>query len=177
MLFEKYGSLIKNKMTKQHQIFGIIVFILTICFGCKKEVPDIISVDFKVVDEFGHQRSKFSTGDSIIFEFYLSNFSGEMATYLRPCAEFINYLKLYRKDLSGNYILYGQPEYYCVAIADYRNIENEETVLIGRMPWTWLAEQGWPEKEVGSYYVGDTLSLVINNASQNYIERAYLEIE
>ena len=165
------------KMIKRFQIFAIILFILAMSFACKKEEPDIISVDFKVVDEFGHQRSIFSAGDSIIFEFYLSNFSGEMATYLRPCSEFITYLKLYRKDLSGNYILYGQPEYYCVAIADYRDIENEETVLIGRIPWAWLAEQGWPEKEAGSYYVGDTLSLVINNASQNFINRTYLEIE
>ena len=164
-------------MIKRYQIFAIIVLILAMCFKCKKEEPDIISVDFKIVDEFGHQRSKFSASDSIIFEFYLSNFSGEMATYLRPCSEFINYLKLFRKDLSGNYILCGQPEYYCVAIADYRNIENEETVLIGRIPWAWLAQQGWPEKEAGSYYVGDTLSLVINSTSQDFMERMYLEIE
>ena len=119
----------------------------------------------------------FSQSDSIIFEFYLSNFSGAEAIYLRPCSEFIQYLNLYREDSMDNYVICGRPDYYCVAIADYRKIGNEETILIGRMTWTWITEQGWPDKEPGNYYIGDTLSLVINDTTLNFVERKYLEIE
>jgi len=164
-------------MNKHNRILGIIVFILTICIGCEKEDPEYISVDFKLVDEFGHQRSKFSQGDSIIFEFYLSNFSGAEAIYRRPCPEFVQYLNLYREDSVGKYVFCGRPEYYCVAIADYRSLGNEETILIGRMHWTWIAKHGWPDKEPGKYFVGDTLSLMINDTTLDFVERIYLEIE
>ena len=164
-------------MNKHNRILGIIVFILTICIGCEKDDPRYISVNFKLVDEFGHQRNKFSQSDSIIFEFYLSNFSGTEAIYLRPCGEFAQYLNLYREDSVGNYVFCGRPEYYCVAIADYRKIGNEETILIGRMPWSWIAKHGWPDKVSGNYYVGDTLSLMINDTTLDFVERIYLEIE
>jgi len=164
-------------MNKNNRILGIIVFILTICVGCEKDDARYFSLGFKLVDEFGSQRSRFYQDDSIIFEFYLSNFSGAEGIYLRPCSEFIQYLNLYREDSTGNYVFCGRPDYYCVAIADLRRIGNEETVLIGRMPWTWLAKVGWPGKDPGSYYVGDTLSLVINDSTLEFVERIYLEIE
>ena len=130
-----------------------------------------------MVDEFGVQKSVFSQSDSLIFEFYLSNYSGKEATYLRPCGEFGHYLNLYREDSEGNYVYCGRPEYYCAAIAVYLNISDAETILLGRIPWSWITEHGWPKKESGNFYVGDTLSLRINSTTFDFVERIYFKIE
>ena len=111
-------------MNRHLSILGILLFILTISKGCEKDVRNDISLEIKLVDEFGVQKSVFSQSDSLIFEFYLSNYSGKEATYLRPCREFGHYLNLYREDSEGNYVYCGRPEYYCAAIAGQRRIRG-----------------------------------------------------
>ena len=162
-------------MKKHNRILGILVFILTICFGCEKEDPKYISIDCKLVDEFGDQINKFSMDDSIIFEFYLSNFSGEVATYLRPCGEFGDYLNIYQKASGGEYIYYNRPVYYCPAVAIWDSIFDGDIRLVSRMPW--IEEYGWPVREPGKYYVGDTLSLKVNSELIKTYKRIYFEIE
>ena len=162
-------------MNKHNRILGIIVFILTICIGCEKEDLEYISIDCILVDEFGDQISEFSMGDSIIFEFYLSNFSGEVATYLRPCGEFGDYLNIYQEASGGEYIYYGRPIYYCPAVAIWDSIFDGEIRLVSRMPW--IEKHGWPARAPGKYYVGDTLSLKVNSDLLKTYKRLYFEIE
>ena len=163
-------------MNKHHRILGIfIIFFLTSSIRCEKDVPKYISIDCKLVDEFGHQKSEFSQGDSIIFEFYLSNFSGEVATYLRPCGEFGNYLNIYQESSGGDYIFFGRPIYYCPAVAIWDSIYDGEILLLSRTPW--VEKFGWPEREPGKYYVGDTLSLKVNSDLLKTYKRIYFEIE
>ncbi len=156
-------------------ILSILIVILTFTVGCEKNDPKYISIDCLLVDKSGHQRSEFSQGDSIIFGFYLSNFSGGVATYLRPCGEFGNYLNIYKEASGGEYIFYGRPIYYCPAVAIWDSIYDGERRLISRMPWIEKLE--WPEREPGKYYVGDTLSLNVNSELLKTFKRIYFEIE
>ena len=162
-------------MKTQARIIALCLVILSILSGCKKDDPNDILVEIKLIDEFGATKSQFTQSDSLIFEFHLANHTGLEATYLRPCGEFGDYLKIYREDDKGNYVYYGRPEYYCVAVAVYLGISDNETILLGRIPWD--TEHGWPEIEPGSYYVGDTLSLGINDEILDFYERIYFEIQ
>ena len=152
----------------------LLTIISTLICSCKKDDPTDFSLNIKLTDEFDVSRSQFTLNDSLIFEFFLSNHTGIEATYLRPCSEFSNYLHIYQKDPNGDYIYYGRPEYNCVAVAEYLGISDEETVLIASIPWD--ADHGWPEIEPGRYYVGDTLSLMINDRIYRFEERIYFEI-
>ena len=162
-------------MKKRNRILGTMVFILLICFGCEKEELNNISIDCKLVDEFGDQISQISMEDSIFFEFYISNFSGEVATYLRPCGEFGDFLNIFQEVPGGDYKYYGRPVYNCPAIAIWDSIFDGETQLVTKMPW--IEELGWPEREPGIYYVGDTLSLKVNDELIKAYKRIYFEIE
>ena len=162
-------------MNKSLSIFGILLFILTISKGCEKDYPKYISIDCKLVDQFVNEKSLFSQSDSIIFNFYLSNFSGEVATYLRPCLQFGDYLNVYREEDGGNYIYYGRPNYYCPAVAIWDSIYDGVTLLVTKIHWT--KELDWPEKIPGKYYVGDTLSLSVNDDLIKTYKRIYFEIK
>lgn len=162
-------------MQKYGRIFGLLVFMLMIFPGCEKENPNYISIDCLLVDESGNQKSSFSLTDSIIFEFYLSNFSGETAIYTRPCSEFADYLKVYQESSGGDYVYYGRPVYYCLAVTILDSLADGEVRLVGRIPW--IEELDWPVKKTGRYYVGDTLSLVVNDIPIKTRKRIYFEIE
>ena len=143
--------------------------------GCEKDVPKYISIDCKLVDEFGTESRKFKQSDSLFFEFYLSNFSGETAIYLRPVIEFGDYLNIYQESSEGDYIFYGRPIYNVPAVAIWDSIHDGEILLLCRTPW--VNEFEWPEKIPGKYYVGDTLSLSINSDLLKTYKRIYFEIE
>lgn len=162
-------------MRKLDKLIAYFIVILAIISGCKKDDPDDISLEIKLTDEFRATKSQFTQSDSLIFEFHLANHTGIEATYLRPCSEFADYLNIYREDYQGNYVYYGRPEYNCVAVAVYVGISDDETFLIGRIPWS--TDNGWPEIEPGKYYVGDTMSLMINDSRHDFIERIYFEIQ
>jgi len=156
------------------KILFLAVISILIC-SCNKDDPDDLSLEFKLTDEFGDSKSQFTRSDSLIFEFLLSNHTGNEATYLRPCSEFANYLHIYQEDPNGDFVYYGRPEYNCVDVAVYLDISDGETVVIGRIPWD--TDYGWPEMEPGRYYVGDTLSLMINDRIYEFEERIYFEID
>ena len=162
-------------MRKQVEIIALVLVILSILSGCKKDDPDDILLEIKLTDEFGVIKSQFTQSDSLIFEFHLTNHTGIEATYLRPCGEFGDYLHIYHENNEGNYVYYGRPEYYCAAVAVYLGISDNETILLGRIPWN--TGHGWPEIEAGSYYVGDTLTLQINDKSHQFAERIFFEIQ
>jgi len=162
-------------MNRSLSILGILLFILTISKGCEKDYPKYISIDCKLVDQYGNEKSTFNQKDSIVFEFYLSNYSCEVATYLRPCLQFGNYLNVYRKEADGNYIFYGRPNYYCPAVAIWDSIYDGVTLLVTKIIWTEKLE--WPERKPGKYYVGDTLSLSVNSDLMKTYKRIYFEIE
>ncbi|MCK4990349.1 MAG: hypothetical protein KAS29_07675 [Bacteroidales bacterium] len=162
-------------MKTQAKIVASFLVILAVISGCKKNDPDDISLEINLTDEFGATKSQFSLNDSLIFEFHLSNHTGIEATYLRPCSEFRDYLSIYREDPENNYVYYGRPEYHCAAVVVYLQISDDETILIGRIPWS--TDNGWPEIAPGKYYVGDTMSLMINDSRHEYIERIYFEIQ
>lgn len=153
---------------------GIILFTLIFSAGCEEDFPNQITLECKLVDETGEQRSVFQESDSLIFEFYLSNYSDAEATYLRPCGEFGSYLNVYRQDTEGSYEYYGRPEYYCVMVAIYEKISTGEIIRLGRIPWN--SDHGWPDKKPGKYYVGDTMSLRINSTTLTYVKRIYFQI-
>ena len=162
-------------MNRHLSILGILLFILTISKGCEKDVLKYISLDCKLVDQFGYERSKFNQSDSIIFEFYLSNHSGEVATYLRPFFEFGDYLNVFREAPDGSYAFYGRPTYFVPAVAIWDSIFEGETLLLCRSPW--INEFEWPDRIPGRYYVGDTLSLKVNSDLLKTYKRIYFEIE
>lgn len=162
-------------MRKQVEVIVLVLVILSILVGCKKDDPNDFLLEINLTDEFGNAKSQFTQSDSLIFEFYLANHTGIEATYLRPCGEFADYLKIYREDNEGNYVYYGRPEYNCAAVAVYLGISDNETILLGRIPWDTKA--GWPVKESGSFYVGDTLTLHINDKSHQFAERIFFEIQ
>jgi len=162
-------------MIRSLSIFGIILVILTFPRGCEKDYPKYISIDCKLVDQYGNETSTFNQNDSIVFEFYLSNYSGEVANYLRPCLQFGNYLNVYRKETNGNYIYYGRPNYYCPAVAIWDSIYDGVTLMVTKIIWT--KELEWPERKPGEYYVGDTLSLSVNSDIMKTYKRIYFEIE
>lgn len=162
-------------MRKQAKLIASFIVILAIISSCKKNDPNDISLEIKLTDEFGTAKNQFTQSDSLIFEFHLSNHTGIEATYLRPCSEFGDYLNIYREDDQDNYVYYGRPEYYCATVAVYLGISDDETFRIGRIPWS--QDHGWPEIEPGKYYVGDTMSLMINDSRHEYIERIYFEIQ
>ena len=162
-------------MIRSLSIFGIILVILTFPRGCEKEYPKYISIDCKLVDQYGNEKSTYNQNDSIVFEFYLSNFSGEVATYLRPCLQFGDFINVYRKEAGSNYIYYGKPTYYCPAVAIWDSIYDGETLMVTKINWT--EELEWPERKPGEYYVGDTLSLSVNDDLLKTFKRIYFEIE
>ena len=164
----------KNKMVMHQHKLGILLLILIIFIGCEKEDLEYISIDCILVDEFGDQTNEFSIDDSLIFEFYVSNFSGEVVTYLRPCGEFGDYLNIFRETSSNTYSFYGRPVYYCPAIAIWDSIYDGEKRLVSRIPWVNGFE--WPDKEPGNYYVGDTLSLNVKGDLLKTFKRIYFEI-
>jgi hypothetical protein len=153
----------------------LLAIISIIIFSCKKDDPTDLSLEIKLTDEFGDSESQFSLNDSLIFEFLLSNHTGNEATYLRPCSEFGHFLHIYQEDPNGDFINFGHPEYNCADVAVYLNINDGETVLLGRIPWD--SEHGWPEMMPGRYYVGDTLFLRINDRRYDFEERIYFEID
>ncbi|MEZ5072392.1 MAG: hypothetical protein R2751_15870 [Bacteroidales bacterium] len=154
---------------------GFLFALLLLGCSCDKKEPEGISVDFRMVDE-AEGPSTFNDTDSVFFEFHLSNFSGQPSTYLLP-VEFTQYLRLYRQEDAGTYVFCGEPEYDCVTVSDIRPLGIGATVLIGRIPWSWLTEHGWPEMETGFYYVGDTLPLMVGDEFRFFVERQYVEIE
>lgn len=165
-----------NSLTpiKVKKILLLTIISVLVC-SCKKDDPADFSLDIKLADEFGVSKSQFTLNDSLIFEFLLSNHTGNEGTYLRPCSEFGNYLHIYQEDPNGDYIYYGHPEYNCYAVAVFLGISDDETVLLGRTPWD--TNHGWPEIEPGRYYVGDTLSLLINDVIHYFEDRIYFEVD
>jgi hypothetical protein len=153
---------------------GILTIIFLFLCGCEKDDPNAFFVRIILVDEVGKQTSSFKEGDSLIFEFYLTNRTGREAEYKIPCHEFGDYINIYKEDTNGIYNYYGRPIYNCVAVAFYSSINDDESLLLGAIPW--CTELGWPERESGKYYVGDTLKLHINNEWHNFTKRIYFEI-
>jgi hypothetical protein len=167
--------LFKNIMIKHPRLSGLLFLIIVVSCACEKEATNTFSLEFRLIDESGTQKSIYSESDSLIFEFYLTNHSGEDATYLRPCSEFAGYLNIYQASSNDNYSYYGRPEYNCADIAIYDTILNWETVKIGSIPWS--VEHGWPDKELAKYYVGDTLSLSIEGGPYKFVKKIYFKIE
>lgn len=161
---------------KNQILFSIlIVIILCVFVSCKKNDPDNITLSIALTDEYDEERIEFGLEDSLIFVFTLSNKTGNEVTYLRPCSEFRNYLNIYRLDDEDIYQYYGRPEYNCTGIAVYETISDDESKQIGRIPWS--ETYGWPVKNIGMYYIGDTMSLSINGTWEDYHQRIYFEIK
>ena len=168
-------SILQYVKKTHHIILGISVLILLISYGCDEEDSCGFSIEIRLVDETGSTNNVFSQYDSIRFDFYLTNHSGMEATYLRPCPELGDYLNFYKEDAESNYAFYGQPSILCPAIAIFDKIQNKETKYIGGLPW--IGDFGFPQKDVGNYYVGDLFTLIILDSAYEFMERVYFEIE
>jgi len=163
-------------MTRKVYLFviSIIVSSLFIFSGCDKELTASFSVQINLLDQYGVEKNRFEKGDSLIFEFYLSNLSGNSAEYLRPCTEFMDYFNIYRENSSGEYDYFGSPDYYCELTAIYLTINEGEIMLLNRI--AWKTKLGWPDILPGKYCVGDILSLSINGEAHDFTGRIYFEI-
>ena len=152
-------------------ILAVILFIL---LGCEEKDYDDFSVSIILINDLGKQTNSFKEGDVLTFKFYLTNHSGKEAIYIRPCGEFGEYLKVYKKDNLDVYQYFGQPVYYCPLIAFTDTIIANETILLTSVPW--LTEYGCPELPLGNYFVGDTLTLHINDENYGFTRRIYFDI-
>ena len=152
---------------------GISMIILLLAHGCDKKGAGDFSVETRLVDEAGLMKNVFSPNDSIRFKVYLTNNSGIEAQYIRPCLQ--NYLIVYKEDSDGNYIFYGNPQFLCTDALKFEYILNEETKCVWELPW--ISDFGFPEKDRGRYYVGDSFNLTIQDSTYEFMERFYFEIK
>ncbi len=162
-------------MNRNILISSLLVIIILNIAGCEKNDPYAFNVGINLVNESGKETNVFDNGDSIIFKFYLTNNSGDDAFFERPCFEFSNFLNIYKKDTEGVYQYYGKPSFNCTAALIILDIKNRETTLLATLPWS--EELGWPEKQSGEFYVGDTLKLNINDERHDFEKRLYFEIK
>ena len=82
------------------------------------------------------EQNEFTIEDSLIFVFILSNQTEIVATYLRLCSDYRNYLSIYRQDEDGVYQYYGRPEYNFTGTTIINSISDGETVELGKIPWS-----------------------------------------
>ena len=152
----------------------MIVF-LTYLSGCEKYDADAFKVRITLVDELGKKVNSFAAGDSLIFKYYLINQTGKNATYSGPCQELMDFLRVYKEDSAGVYNYLGKPGVPCVAVERWYTIKNDETKLIGTFPL--FNGFGWPYMNEGNYFVGEILTLRINNDKYDFKQRIYFEIK
>jgi len=151
---------------------GIIMFTE---FSCKKEKPEAIEVLVELVNDNNVVIDTFEKGDSVLFKFYLTNNMGREVTYVRPSYEILNFLKVFKQNLNGDYEYIGQPHANFVMVCIIDKINDNETKLLGGVPIT--NEFNWPEINPGNYYVGDTLKLTIDDERRHFESRIYFTIK
>jgi len=159
----------------------IITNILFLCgivltaFSCEKEKPETIEVLVELVNDNNVVIDTFEKGDSVLFNFYLTNNMGREVTYVRPNAEIIGFLKVFKQNFNGDYEYIGQPHVAIAPVTIIDKINDNETKLLGGVPIT--NEFNWPEINPGNYYVGDTLKLTIDDERCHFESRVYFIIK
>jgi len=149
--------------------------ILIAAFGCEKEKPETIEGLVKLVNDNDVVIDTFEKGDSVLFKFYLINHLGREVTYIRPLAEIMDFLKVNKQNINGEYEYIGHPWAAIPGINFIDTINNNETKLLGGVPTT--SEFHWPEMNPGNYYVGDTLKITIEDERRHFESRIYFSIE
>jgi len=180
---------INKKSNKKLETMKTIIRILFLCgiivftaLSCEKNNPGEqsigwYSIKIDLVDKNNTVIQTFEQGDTVVFNFYLKNQSDEEITYKRPCGELCNFLRVYKRvDDKEEYNYIGKPSLNCTANIIIDKIGPNKTKLIGivRLPSTIVI---WPEMDSGSYYVGDTLRISVNDWYRNFISRLYFKIE
>ena len=134
--------------------------------SCEKEKTGSIKVLIELVDENNEKIESFDEGDSVLFMFYLTNNMGREITYERPNAEILQFLEVFKENQDGDYIYIGHPYVYRPPILFIDTLDVNSTVLLGGVPVT--DDFHWPDTSHGNYYVGDTLSISIDDQRNHY---------
>jgi len=145
--------------------------------SCEKNNPGEQSIKIELADKNNMVIQTFEQGDTVVFNFYLKNQSDEEITYKSPCSEILDFLRVYKRvDNKEEYNYIGKPSVNCTANVIIEKIGPNKTKLIGivGLPSTPVI---WPEMDSGSYYVGDTLRISVNDWYRNFISRLYFKIE
>ena len=143
-------------------------------FSCEKYAPETIDVEIKLVSDSDIEIDTFKAGDTVFFKFYLINHLGRDVAYIRPTFEILKYLKVHKRENSGNYEYIGEPSVNFVLVSIIDSINDNETKLIGNVPV--ISDFNWPEMGKGEYYVGDTLKLAIDDELHSFISRIYFAV-
>jgi hypothetical protein len=157
------------------KIIALYGIILMTVFSCKKDDPKTIEFFVKLVNDNNEVINTFEKGDSILFKFYLKNNMGREVAYERPFSGIMDFLKVFKQNLEGEYEYIGHPCAYSPSVVIIEKINDNETKLLGSVPTS--SEFNWPEMNPGNYYVGDTLKLTIDDGRLNFIQRIYFTIE
>ncbi len=153
----------------------LFVTILIVAFSCEKDTPETIEMEIKLVNDNDVAIDTYEEGDSVLFKFYLLNNLGRDVAYVRPNSEILEFLKVHKKNSSGEYEYIGNPSATFVLVKIIDSIQNNEKKLLGGVPTT--NDFNWPVMGQGNYYVGDTFNITIDDELHYYNSRIYFKIE
>ena len=153
----------------------LVGLILVMAFSCEKYAPETIDVEIKLVSDNDIEIDTFEEGDTVFFKFYLTNNLGRKVNYVRPTQEILNFLRVHKQDIEGDYENIGQPSVFWADVSTIDSINDNETKLIGNVPI--ISDFNWPEMNSGNYYVGDSLRLTIDDELHSFNSRIYFTIQ
>jgi len=175
--------------------FVFILFTITLMqIGCRKEPilfdlknfeaekcqssNNIYGVDlfFMLVNDEDQIIDSFRLGESVSFKYYLKNNTDNELTYCEPCSELTSLLHVYEKDSSHEnlYNFIGRPSINCVMVQKFSKLKANTFVELGNVSIN--SDLNWPQMNLGSFYVGDSILLVINDEKVIYSKRIYFKI-
>jgi len=158
----------------KNAIVLISLVILGILLSHCKKNSDGVDLSIKLVNAQDQEISAFHYGDTVVyFKFTLYNNSSKSITIDRSSTSFscFSYLKVYMENPYGKYEYIGRPSVAITLIYEPELLESNQKKIIDNIPI--VRSLNWPDLNQGSYYVGDTLKLKIDNEYHNYYSRIY----
>jgi hypothetical protein len=158
-----------------------IVLTMLVIFGfsltnCKKSSD--IAVSIKLINSQGQEINSFEYGDTTYaFSFLLYNNSSKSITYDYTNSFFncLEFLKVFKKNVKGKYEYIGKPTANFSGPYGTRQLEANNIVSLSKITFKSYY-QNWPILYKGSYYVGDTLTIDIDNERRNFYSRIYFSV-
>lgn len=135
-----------------------------------------VDLYFALVNNENKIIDSFRLGENASFKYYLMNNSDSEITYAEPCPELLDLLHVYKKNSvqENQYTFIGQPSMYCLAIGKFSKLKSKLAVEFNNIYIN--SDINWPEMKPGSYFVGDTIRLFINDKKFIYSKRVYFKI-
>lgn len=172
----------------------ILLTIILIQVGCSKDPIPIDLKDFEaekcqsinntsgvdlffmLVNDDNQLIDSFRIGENVSFKYYLRNNTDNELTYMEPCSELLSLLNVYKKNpfQENQYNFIGRPSFVCVAMAKFTKLKAKTAIELGNI--SIKSDIKWPEMNPGSYYVGDSILLVVNDLKYIYTKRIYFNI-